>query len=54
MIIIQFYVVDNSITTLYLVIFSTIVKACIGSGSEQDNTLQSDNSPRDPPNGTVV
>jgi len=43
---IQFYITDISITSLYLVILSTFVKASRWLGSEQDDALESEGSPR--------
>jgi len=42
----QFYTMDISITFLFLVILSTFVEASRWSGSEQDDTLQCEGSPR--------
>ena len=44
--IIQFYTTDISITSLYLVILSTLVKASRWSGRERDNTFESKESLR--------
>jgi len=46
---IQFYITDISITLLYLVILSTFAKASHWSGSEQDDTLECEGSPRTSP-----
>jgi len=43
---IQFYITDISITLVYLFILNTFVKACQWSGSDQDNTVVSNGSPR--------
>jgi len=46
---IQFHIMDISITFIYFVILSTFIKASRWSGSEQDNTLESEGSMRTSP-----